>query len=69
MMRGGHGGPGGPMGRMNDTTISAKPKITRNLLKRVWRYARPYRSLIMSMLAITLATAGLGLLTPLIIET
>jgi ATP-binding cassette, subfamily B, bacterial len=56
------------MGRMNDTTIGAKPRITRNLLKRVWQYARPYRWLIMSMLVITLATAGLGLLTPLIMR-
>ena len=45
-----------------------KPKITRGLLKRVWGYARPYRWWILSMLAITLATSGLALLTPLILR-
>ena len=45
-----------------------KPKITRSLLKRVWRYARPYRWWIMVMLTLTLGTTGLGLLTPLILR-
>jgi ATP-binding cassette subfamily B protein len=44
------------------------PKITRGLLSRVWSYARPYRWWISGMLAITLATSGLGLLTPLILR-
>ncbi|MDD5701094.1 MAG: ABC transporter ATP-binding protein [Dehalococcoidales bacterium] len=45
-----------------------KPQITRDLLKRAWAYARPYRWWILGMLAITLATTGLGLLTPLILR-
>ncbi len=45
-----------------------KPKITRALLARVWHYAHPYRKRVFSMLAITLATSGLALLTPLIIR-
>jgi ATP-binding cassette subfamily B protein len=45
-----------------------KPKITRGLLKRVWSYARPYRWWILGMLAMTLATTGLALLTPLILR-
>src|SRR3989304_9639512 len=45
-----------------------KPKVTRGLLKRIWSYARPYRWGILVMLAITLATTGLGLLTPLILR-
>ncbi len=46
-----------------------KPKITWALLKRVWSFARPYRWLILVMLAITLATVGLGLLSPLFFVT
>jgi ATP-binding cassette subfamily B protein len=49
-------------------TPDVMPKVTRGLLKRVWNYARPYRWWIVGMLAITLATAGLGLLTPLILR-
>ena len=45
-----------------------KPKITRKFLARVWYYARPYRQRVFSMLAITLATSSLALLTPLIIR-
>ena len=45
-----------------------KPKITWNLMKRVWSYARPYRWWIVAMLTITLAATGLGLLTPLILR-
>jgi ATP-binding cassette subfamily B protein len=45
-----------------------KPKITWGLLKRVWKYARPYRWWILGMLAATLVTTGLGLLTPLILR-
>ena len=45
-----------------------KPKITWGLMKRVWIYARPYRWWIVGMLAMTLATTGLGLLTPLILR-
>lgn len=46
----------------------AKPKITWRLLKRVWSYARPYRWWIIGMLAMTLATTGFGLISPLILR-
>ena len=45
-----------------------KPKITWGLLKRIWSYARPYRWWILCMLCMTLATTGLGLLSPLILR-
>ena len=45
-----------------------KPKITWGLMKRVWSYARPYRWWILGMLLMTVATTGLGLLTPLILR-
>jgi len=45
-----------------------KPKITWGLMKRVWSYAKPYRWWIVSMLLMTLATTGLGLITPLILR-
>jgi ATP-binding cassette subfamily B protein len=45
-----------------------KPKITWGLLKRVWDYAHPYRGWIIGMLLMTLASTGLGLLTPLILR-
>ncbi|MDD5190200.1 MAG: ABC transporter transmembrane domain-containing protein, partial [Dehalococcoidales bacterium] len=45
-----------------------KPKITWRLTKRVWGYARPYRWWILGMLVLTVATTGLGLLTPLILR-
>ena len=45
-----------------------KPKITWGLLKRVWGYAHPYRWWILGMLLMTLASTGLGLLTPLILR-
>ncbi len=47
-----------------DTT----PKITRQLLKRVLHYAKPYRGLMISMLLLILAQTGLMLLTPLILR-
>lgn len=52
----------------NANAPEGKPKVTRILLKRVWSYARPYRWWIAGMLAVTLATTGLGLLTPLILR-
>jgi len=52
----------------NNNAPDEKPKITWGLVKRVWNYARPYRWWILGMLAITLATTGLGLLTPLILR-
>ena len=45
-----------------------KPKITWGQLKRVWGYAHPYRGWILGMLLMTLASTGLGLLTPLILR-
>ena len=54
--------------RINGNSPDEKPKITRGLLKRVWSYARPYRWLVLWMLVLTLATTGLGLLTPLILR-
>ena len=54
--------------RSRSSAPDEKPKITPGLLKRVWTYARPYRWWIILMLTITLATSGLGLLTPLILR-
>lgn len=45
-----------------------KPKISKQLLKRVLRYARPYRELIILLLLIILVQTGLALLTPLILR-
>lgn len=53
---------------ININAPDEKPKVTRGLLKRVWKYARPYRWWILGMLAITLVTTGIGLLTPLILR-
>ena len=65
MMRGG-GGHGGPWGVVN--TTDEKPQVTRVLLKRVIKYARPYLWLILGMLVITLITSGLSLINPLILR-
>ena len=45
---------------------SARPTVSRELLRRVLGYARPYRVRIVLLLLSILATIGLGLLTPLI---
>ncbi len=45
-----------------------KPKITGVLLKRVLAYARPYWGALILLLFLILLSAGLGLLTPLIIR-
>lgn len=45
-----------------------KPKVTRALLARVFRYARPYRKQILFMLLMIFLTTGLSLLTPLILR-
>ncbi len=45
-----------------------KPQVTRDLLRRVLGYARPYRFQIAGMLALILVSAGLGLLNPLILR-
>lgn len=44
------------------------PKITWPLLKRVLRYAKPYRWLMVAMLVLILASTGLSLLSPLIMR-
>ena len=44
------------------------PKVTLLLIKRVFDYARPYLWWLLVMLVFTLATAGLSLLTPLILR-
>jgi ATP-binding cassette subfamily B protein len=43
-----------------------RPKVTRDLLKRVLTYARPYQWQIIGMLVMILITTGLSLLIPLI---
>lgn len=58
----------GGYAHVNKNAPDKNPKITKGLLKRVWGYARPYRWWIVGMFIITLATAGLGLLTPLILR-
>lgn len=45
-----------------------RPKVTLRLIGRVFDYARPYQRLLLIMLAVTLATTGLSLLTPLILR-
>ncbi len=58
MIHGGHA--------LSARTPEGKPTLTRALLKRVLSYAAPYHWFILGMLAITLVTSGLSLLTPLI---
>jgi ATP-binding cassette subfamily B protein len=48
--------------------LDEKPTITVPLLLRVLHYARPYRWLLVTMLALILAHTGLALLTPLIMR-
>ena len=45
-----------------------KPKITRDLLKRVMQYALPYKAKIIGMLVLILVSTGLMLVTPLILR-
>ena len=45
-----------------------RPKVTWWLLKRVLGYARPYYKAIIWMLILTIAAAGLSLITPLILR-
>src|SRR5512136_2262613 len=63
MAMGMHGG-GGWFGYIRAT--DEKPKVTWTLLKRVLRYARPYRWHIAGMLVLILITTGTSLLMPLI---
>lgn len=45
---------------------NARPKLTRQLLGRVFAYGRPYLGRIVLLLALILAGTGLGLVTPLV---
>lgn len=45
-----------------------KPKVTRDLIRRVLRYGKPYRIQIFGMLLLILLNTGLTLLTPLILR-
>ena len=65
MMRGG-GGPGGWGGIIN--APDERPKVTRELLRRVLRYAAPYRLPITGMLVLILISTALSLLTPLVMR-
>jgi len=58
-----HGGWRGLINSPDD-----KPQITWGLLKRVLKYARPYRWALIGMLLLILAHTGLMLLTPLILR-
>lgn len=57
---------GGMRGMINSP--DKKPKITRQLLKRVLFYAKPYRWMIVGMLLLILASTALMLLTPLVMR-
>jgi ATP-binding cassette subfamily B protein len=57
---------GGYKGLINSP--DEKPKITRQLLRRVMKYALPYRRLIVAVLLLILAAMGLSLLTPMIMR-
>ena len=64
MMRG--GGPGGWGGIIN--APDERPKVTWELLRRVLRYAAPYRRSLIGMLALILVSTTISLLTPLIMR-
>ena len=64
MMRG--GGPGGWGSIIH--APDERPRVTWDLLRRVLRYAAPYRLYIVGMLSIILLSTGLSLLTPLIMR-
>jgi len=66
-MRGGGGGGRGGWGSVINAP-EEKPRITRELLKRVGVYATPYRWYILGMLLIILTTTGLALVNPLIMR-
>src|SRR5262245_3366161 len=64
MMRGGGPGGWGSIIRAPDE----RPRVTWDLLRRVMRYAAPYRLYIIGMLSLILISTGLSLLTPLIMR-
>lgn len=57
---------GGWWSYIRSSTEDQKPKVSRQLIRRVLNYAQPYRREIITMLVMIIATTGLGLLTPLI---
>jgi len=63
MHSGGHG-----YWRMGRDEDSPQPSITRDLLKRVWGYAWPYRHRVLVMLGIIFASTALGAIPPLIMR-
>ena len=48
------------------SSADEKPKVTRDLMRRVLTYATPYRWKILAMLGLILTTTALGLVGPLI---
>ena len=58
-----HGGWGNYLG-----ATEVKPKVTWSLLRRVMKYARPYRGRLIIILALILAATGISLFTPLILR-
>src|SRR4030042_5501854 len=50
------------------SSTDEKPKVTQHLLRRVLGYSRPYRGQLVAMLVLILGSAGLTLLTPLILR-
>ncbi len=57
---------GGWFHRRRRFEVTAKPNVSRHLLLRVLRYARPYRPHIAGMLVAIVLTTSLGLINPLI---
>lgn len=66
MMRGGGGNHGGWGNVIN--APDERPQVTWGLLRRVFKFALPYRWQITAMLVIILISTGLSLLTPLIMR-
>lgn len=54
--------------RSSLTVSDEKPKVTRDLLLRVLKYAKPYRWQLIGMLILILISSGLALLNPLILR-
>ncbi len=67
-MMGFHGSGGGGIFFSMMRGTDERPKVTWALLRRVLRYGRPYRWQIMAMLVMILTSAGLGLVTPLVLR-
>ncbi len=67
-MAGMYGQRGGYRYLLRHGDDNPRPQVTRMLLRRVLGYARPYWWRMLLLLAIILATIGLGLLTPLVLR-